>query len=126
MNTVGFDNPCIFFPSTIAARFKVRCLVGRVAEREQFEQITSAEAGYLRSVQGDKGAHDLELRPQLMVQAIEQLQDAHVEADVWKIEGLDRPADCDKVVAIARRNGRPKLAASSWGEVRTKRKFATG
>jgi myo-inositol catabolism protein IolC len=34
------------------------------------------------------------------------LQDAGVEPDVWKIEGLDRREDCEKVVATARRGGR--------------------
>jgi myo-inositol catabolism protein IolC len=41
-----------------------------------------------------------------MVQTIQQLQDAQVEPDVWKIEGLDRREDCEKVVAAARRSGR--------------------
>jgi myo-inositol catabolism protein IolC len=34
------------------------------------------------------------------------LQDAGVEPDVWKVEGLDRREDCVKVVAAARRAGR--------------------
>jgi len=38
-----------------------------------------------------------------LVQAIQQMQDA---ADVWKIEGLDRREDCEKIVTSARRNGR--------------------
>ena len=45
-------------------------------------------------LKGDKKAFDLEVRPGLMVQAIHQLQDAGIEADVWKIEGLDRREDC--------------------------------
>src|SRR5713101_3872791 len=36
----------------------------------------------------DKEAYDLELRPRLMLQEIEQIQDAEVEPGVWKIEGL--------------------------------------
>lgn len=31
---------------------------------------------------------------------------AQVEADVWKIEGLDRHEDCEKIVDAARRGGR--------------------
>ena len=34
------------------------------------------------------------------------LQDAGVEPDVWKIEGLDRREDCERVVETARRDGR--------------------
>jgi 5-dehydro-2-deoxygluconokinase len=60
----------------------------------------------LQSLGNDKRAYDLRLRPALMVQAIHELQDAGVEADVWKIEGIDRQEDCDKVVAAARRDGR--------------------
>jgi myo-inositol catabolism protein IolC len=33
-----------------------------------------------------------------MVRAIEELQDAGVEPDVWKIEGLDSAEDCKKIV----------------------------
>jgi 5-dehydro-2-deoxygluconokinase len=50
-----------------------------------------------------------------MVQAIHELQDAGVEADVWKIEGLDRREDCVKVVAAARRNGRNKVGCIVLG-----------
>ncbi len=55
-----------------------------------FELLVPPEAQQLVTLGGDKHAYDLELRPQLMVGAIEQLQDAGVEPDVWKIEGLDR------------------------------------
>jgi myo-inositol catabolism protein IolC len=74
-----------------------------------FELLVPAEQAQLDSVKGDKKAYDLEIRPGLMVKAIEQLQDAGVEADVWKIEGLDRREDCEKIVVAARRNGRDKL-----------------
>jgi 5-dehydro-2-deoxygluconokinase len=80
-----------------------------------FELLVPALKNQLERFKGDKGAYDRELRPQLMVQAIEQLQDAHVEADVWKIEGLDRPADCEDVVAAARRNGRSKVGCIVLG-----------
>jgi len=41
-----------------------------------------------------------------MAGAIKQLQDAGVEPDIWKVEGLDRTEDCEKVVAAARRDRR--------------------
>ena len=50
-----------------------------------------------------------------MAQAIEQLQDAGVEADVWKIEGLDRREDCERIVAAAHRNGRDKVGCIVLG-----------
>jgi 5-dehydro-2-deoxygluconokinase len=80
-----------------------------------FELLVPAEKAQLDRVKGDKKAYDLQLRPGLMVQAIQQLQDAGVEADVWKIEGLDRREDCVKVVAAARRNGREKVGCIVLG-----------
>src|SRR5258707_6899189 len=44
--------------------------------------------------------------PRLMVQAMEQLQAAGVEPDLWKIEGLDRREDFERIVAAANRDGR--------------------
>jgi len=66
-------------------------------------------------VNGDKGRYDLELRPSLMVGAIRELQDVGVEPDVWKIEGLDRHEDCEKIVAVARRDGRDKVGCIILG-----------
>src|SRR5207249_3296015 len=80
-----------------------------------FELLVPAEPAQLARVKGDKKAYDLQLRPQLMVGAIQQMQDVGVEADVWKIEGLDRKEDCVKVVAAARRNGRDKVGCIILG-----------
>jgi len=78
-------------------------LHGKGRSKYMFELLVPAEPAQVERVKGDKKAYDRELRPGLMVQAIQQLQDAGVEADVWKIEGLDRKDDCQKVVAAARR-----------------------
>ena len=71
-----------------------------------FELLVPAEKAQLDKLKGDKKAYDLQLRPRLMAQTIEELQDAQVEPDVWKIEGLDRHEDCEGIVAAARRGGR--------------------
>jgi 5-dehydro-2-deoxygluconokinase len=71
-----------------------------------FELLVPAEKAQLDRLNGDKRTYDLELRPGLMAQAIERLQDAGVEPDVWKIEGLERREDCAGIVASARRGGR--------------------
>src|SRR5207253_10269318 len=73
-----------------------------------FELLVPPEKAQLDRLKGDKKAYDLQLRPALMVQAIHELQDAGVEADVWKIEGIEGTEDCQKVVAAARRAGRDK------------------
>jgi 5-dehydro-2-deoxygluconokinase len=80
-----------------------------------FELLVPAEPDQLQRLGGDKKAYDLQMRPALMVQAIHELQDAGVEADVWKIEGIDRTEDCQKVVAAARRNGREKVGCIILG-----------
>ncbi|MBO0789558.1 MAG: DUF2090 domain-containing protein [Ktedonobacteraceae bacterium] len=70
-----------------------------------FELLVPAEFHQLEHVDHDKDAYDTQLRPRLMVQAIEELRQAGVEPDVWKIEGLDQRADCEKIVEVAHRNG---------------------
>src|SRR5262249_1019031 len=60
-----------------------------------FELLVPPEKAQLDRLKGDKKAYDLQLRPALMVQAIHELQDAGVEADVWKIEGIERKEDCE-------------------------------
>jgi myo-inositol catabolism protein IolC len=87
-----------------------------------FELIVPAEKSQLDRVNGDKKAYDLQLRPPLMVKAIEELQDAGVEPDVWKIEGLDRREDCEKVVSAARRGGRDHVGCIILGRGEDDRK----
>ena len=90
--------------------------------RFMFELLVPAEKAQLDRLKGDKKAYDLALRPQLMVQAIQQLQDGEVEPDVWKIEGLDRHEDCEKVVAAARRGDRNRVGCIVLGRGEDDRK----
>jgi myo-inositol catabolism protein IolC len=83
--------------------------------RFMFELLVPAEKAQLEKLKGDKKTYDLEVRPRLMVEAIELLQDAGVEPDVWKIEGLDRREDCKKMVAAARREGRAQVGCIVLG-----------
>lgn len=85
------------------------------SSRFMFELLVSAEKAQLDELKGDKRAYDLEVRPRLMAQAIRELQDAGVEPDVWKIEGLDRHEDCERVVAAARRGGRDRVGCIILG-----------
>jgi 5-dehydro-2-deoxygluconokinase len=100
-----------------AARLKrlSEYLHGPSARLFMFELLVPPVQSQLDRLKGDKKAYDLELRPQLMAQAIEELQDAGVEADVWKVEGLDRREDCEKIVATARREGRDKVSVIILG-----------
>jgi len=90
-------------------------LHGKGRSRFMFELLVPPEKAQLDRVKGDKKAYDLEMRPGLMVGAIQQLQDTGVEPDVWKIEGLDRREDCVKIVAGARRGGRNKVGCIVLG-----------
>jgi myo-inositol catabolism protein IolC len=80
-----------------------------------FELLVPPEKEQLERVKGNKKLYDLEIRPTLMIKAIQQLQDSQVEPDVWKIEGLDRGEDCEKVVAAARGGGRDHVGCIILG-----------
>jgi myo-inositol catabolism protein IolC len=80
-----------------------------------FELLVPAEMGQLAKVGNDKKRFDADVRPGLMVRTIHELQEAGVEADVWKIEGLDRREDCVKVVQAAQRGGRDKVGCIILG-----------
>jgi 5-dehydro-2-deoxygluconokinase len=80
-----------------------------------FELLVPALPAQLDRFGGNKKDYDRELRPELMVRAIRELQDAGIEPDVWKIEGLDRPEDCVRVVAAAHRDGRDRVGCIVLG-----------
>jgi myo-inositol catabolism protein IolC len=80
-----------------------------------FELLVPPHPDQLKRLDNNKAAYDLQLRPTLMVQAIHELQDSGVEPDVWKIEGIERKEDCQKVVATVRRAGRSKVGCIVLG-----------
>ena len=71
-----------------------------------FELLVPAEPEQLERVGGDTDRFDAELRPALMQRTIETLQEADVEADIWKIEGIETREDCELIARTARRGGR--------------------
>jgi myo-inositol catabolism protein IolC len=86
-----------------------------VNRKFMFELLVPAEKAQMDRLGGDKKAYDLQVRPGLMVRVIEEMQDVGVEADVWKIEGLDRSEDCAKIVTAARRGGRDQVGCIVLG-----------
>ena len=58
-----------------------------------FELLVPATDAQLERVGGDGDRYDAELRPGLMRQAIDEIQQAGIEVDVWKIEGVDERSD---------------------------------
>jgi myo-inositol catabolism protein IolC len=67
-----------------------------------FELIVTPTAPQLAAVAGDRDRFTSELRPELIVRAIAAAQEAGVEADVWKLEGVDAAADAEAIVSQAR------------------------
>ena len=67
-----------------------------------FELLVPAEDAQLEQVGGDDDRYDAELRPELMRRAIEDVQAYGIEADIWKIEGVDRREDAQMLAEQTR------------------------
>lgn len=88
---------------------KLKRLSDWLSQRERkflFELLVPAEDAQLEAVDGDVSRYDAELRPGLMRRAIAEIQDAGIEVDIWKIEGVDERSDCEMLAAQARSGGR--------------------
>src|SRR2546423_10610148 len=70
-----------------------------------FELLVPATDEQLQQVGGDSDRYDAELRPELMRRAIRGIQNAGVEVDIWKIEGVDEREDA-VILAEQTRSGR--------------------
>lgn len=90
-------------------------LAKRNRSRFMFELLVPVTKAQLERLKGDKETYDRELRPRLMVRTIEELQNAGVEPDIWKVEGLDRREDCERIVAVARAGGRDRVGCIILG-----------
>jgi myo-inositol catabolism protein IolC len=71
-----------------------------------FELLVPPTPAQLTLMGGSKSTFDHRLRPTLMCMAIRELQKAGIEPDVWKVEGLARHVDCERIVTAARHDGR--------------------
>ena len=80
-----------------------------------FELLVPAQPGQLQSVGGSQRRYDEILRPALMVRAVEELHDAGVEPDIWKIEGLTSQEDCRTIAQAVRTNGRDAVGCIVLG-----------
>ncbi len=80
-----------------------------------FELLVPATQAQLDRVQQDTKAYDLQIRPALMVQTIQALQNAGVDPDIWKVEGLERRTDCMRIVETVRQAGRSNVSCIVLG-----------
>ncbi len=71
-----------------------------------FELLVPPTVKQLESVDGNKHAYDAKSRPRLMVQAMNDFQDAGIEPDLWKLEGVENASDAAMLVAQAQAGGR--------------------
>jgi myo-inositol catabolism protein IolC len=97
---------------------RLRRLSDWLHERDRkflFELLVPAEKHQLEAVGGDEERYDSETRPQLMMQAIEELQGAGIEPDIWKIEGIDSRDSCRKIAELVRRGGREQVSCVVLG-----------
>jgi myo-inositol catabolism protein IolC len=88
---------------------KLKRLSDWLSEHERkflFELLVPAEETQLQAVGGDSERYDAELRPALMRRTISEIQDAGIEVDIWKIEGVDERSDCEMLVTQTRAGGR--------------------
>lgn len=79
------------------------------------EPLIPATPSQLEKVSNDQKRFDLEIRPGLMVQMVKEMQDAGVEPDIWKIEGLEKTEEYEAVVKQARSGGREEVSAVILG-----------
>jgi 5-dehydro-2-deoxygluconokinase len=80
-----------------------------------FELLVPAEESQLARVGGSADRYDTELRAELMLEAILQLQNAGIEPDIWKIEGLDDREACKEIAQLCRREGRDRVSCVVLG-----------
>lgn len=80
-----------------------------------FELLVPATDEQLASVDGDSDRYDKELRPNLMIQSIKELQEAGIEPDIWKIEGIDTREDCQRISDQVRSGGRDNVVCVVLG-----------
>jgi 5-dehydro-2-deoxygluconokinase len=71
-----------------------------------FELLVPATAEQLATLEDETDRYDAELRPELMRRAIEDVQNAGIDVDVWKIEGVDDRSDAEMLAAQTRAGGR--------------------
>jgi myo-inositol catabolism protein IolC len=99
----------------------------RSALRELSDHCRGTERGFmlellvppsdaqLGSVGGDRARFDRDVRAELTVGAIRQLQEAGIEPDLWKLEGSERRHDYERVTAAARAGGRDPVGCIVLG-----------
>lgn len=80
-----------------------------------FELLVPPTAAQTAEAGDDLQAYERDVLPGLIVDAIRALQDAGVEPDIWKIQGIDNRAGCQRAAGQARIAGRNQVACIVLG-----------
>lgn len=99
-------------------RERLADLSGWLRERETsflFELVVPPTAEQLRRAGGDRRRFELAQRPELAQRAVAALQEAGVDPQVWKIEGIDAAADAAGFVRQMRSGGRDDVVCTVLG-----------
>ncbi|HJQ09568.1 MAG TPA: DUF2090 domain-containing protein [Gemmatimonadaceae bacterium] len=86
----------------------------RAGQKFMFELLVPPTNAQLDQVGGALN-YDRDIRPALMLDAISTLQASGVEPDLWKVEGLRSADDCERIVEMARRDGRDEVSCIVLG-----------
>ncbi|GGF21537.1 2-deoxy-5-keto-D-gluconate 6-phosphate aldolase domain-containing protein [Subtercola lobariae] len=112
------DNPA-FDEADREAQFRHLAAVGQVLRESGrvflIELLIPATESQLASVDQDALRYDRDVRPDLTTQVISELQHAHVEPDIWKIEGLETREAAESIVAAARQDARASVTCIVLG-----------
>jgi len=79
------------------------------------EFLVPATEEQLASVGNDQARYDSEIRPALAVKVVKEMRERGADPDIWKIEGLDRAEDCEKVAAAIKAGDREDVIAVVLG-----------
>jgi len=79
------------------------------------EVLVPPSPSRLEAVEGERGRFDREVRADLTVRGIAEIQETGVEPNLWKLEGFEEPADYERVAAAARSGGRDQVGCIILG-----------
>jgi len=96
---------------------------GRRRTLFMLELLVPPEKVQLGRVKESKSTYGSEIHSRLIVQGIQELQNAGVEPDVWQITGMNCRDDYEKVVVAARCNGRDKVGCIIVDEGQDEKSF---
>ena len=79
------------------------------------EFLVPATEEQLASVDNDQARYDAEIRPALAVKVVEEMRERGADPDIWKIEGLEKTEDCEKVSAAIKAGDRANVISVVLG-----------